>query len=305
MKYFVKIIVFCFFFFLFDYLFSVLILNGLNKYYGIGTESEILISGTSASIQGFDNNLVELKTHKEVSNYSRAGASIYERYLMLNHFFRNTKFNGVVLYEISPMMFSNKKITDNSYKLFYPFMDDENINEYIASEANIIDYIIKRIIRTTRFEDEQLLVHSIRGYLNNQKNIKNLNIDINKFKNVDGKIGTESIIIDKNKKDELLKSFDLIRSNYGYVFLVNMPLTKLKTEQYITKDYNDYLLFFKNISDSLSYVELIDFNIDHFVNNDFFSDLVHLNTKGQKIFSAAISDSLINSRFYSNINDTE
>ena len=60
-------------FFILDFLISAVLLKGLNKCYGIDQKPDILINGTSMSMNGFNRITMEQLTKRKIANYSNEG----------------------------------------------------------------------------------------------------------------------------------------------------------------------------------------------------------------------------------------
>jgi hypothetical protein len=284
-----KLIVLITLFFIIDNVISFLLLKGINKYYGIGSNSEILINGSSMTMAGFNKEEMEFILNKEISIYARNGCGVEERYEMLVHYFN--KDNGrtkTVLYETNPLLFSNKKTAANTYKLFFPFMDDPFVNDYIKSEASLSDYLVHKLIKTSRF-DETLFINALKGYISSHENVKNIVVDINTILPLEKQKNTLHIEYDSIKVEIFKKSIQLIHNIGAEVILVNMPMTRQKGETFKHTEYQQYLFFLEQFSNEHPNVSLINLNTDLFNDYHLFSDPLHLNASGQKKLTEILS----------------
>jgi hypothetical protein len=178
-KFLVSSFLFIFIFFCADRVISLIIEQGLEKYYGIGTNAEILINGASQIMLGLDKELIQTETGLMVSKYTREGVNVSDRSVMLGQFFRNKKDSlKVVVYGIDQFLFTGEGLSSNSYTMFYPFMDDPLISEYVkANSHNWYDYYIRKYIKCTRF-DFLLLNSSLRGYRGDWSNRKSGSVNM-------------------------------------------------------------------------------------------------------------------------------
>ena len=182
-------------FFLFDYLISQFLINGLNRYYGIDGDAEILINGSSISMSGFNRIEMEQLTQKKVANYSHEGVTIEERLAMINHFFsENSEGAESVIFEVTPILFSDINLAENIYTIFFPYMGNRAINDYIKEKAPKTDYCLHKTIKTSRF-DARLLNQVIRGYLGTFQNFKNVGLETNRFMYLTDEKGTVPIVM--------------------------------------------------------------------------------------------------------------
>ena len=78
-----KFIAFILIFFILDFCISFFLLNGINKYYGLGENSEIGIVGHSHLMLGIDKESVEKELGVKVSKYTREGADVVDRKIMI------------------------------------------------------------------------------------------------------------------------------------------------------------------------------------------------------------------------------
>ncbi|MFN9116278.1 MAG: hypothetical protein ACK5XN_40060, partial [Bacteroidota bacterium] len=137
----------------------------MNQYFGLDSNAEILLNGSSMSLAGFDKIKIENATKKSVAFYSRNGVSLEDRSTMLKHFFnKSSKKTSIVVLEVNPLLFSKKFTAANVYRLFLPFMDDAAIDEFVKSKTTLKDYWVRKIIRTSRY-DIDLFSLAVKGYM--------------------------------------------------------------------------------------------------------------------------------------------
>jgi hypothetical protein len=291
-KFLINSLVFLCLFILLDYGLFFLLRKGLDKYYGFGKSPDILIVGSSASLSGYDIEIMESTLGRKVALYAQEGSSLDLRHTMLNHFLNNNKASiSLVLFEISPRNFFNRGLAENSHKLFYPYMEDPVIDEYIAAEeTKRTNYYIHKLIRTSRF-NYHLLKYSFQGHLGFSKNVKNSIVDTTSFAHHNTN-ALESIILDSAKVNILEKSIKLIRENNAMAVLVNFPVTTFLQETYNKDDYVQYLALLTGFALQFEGVSFIDLNVDECTDYHLFSDRGHLNRMGQLKFTREICKKL-------------
>ncbi len=287
-KFLIKSLIFVGLFFIMDYGWFFLLRKGLDRYYGFGKSPEILIIGSSASISGFDIEMMESTLGRKVAIYAQEGSSLDLKYTMLSHFLNKNKASlSTVILEISPRNFFNRGLAENSHKLFYPYMDDPIIDDYIASEeTKTTDYYIHKLIRTSRFNN-YLLKYSVQGHLGFHENVKSSIVDTTAFTHHNTNV-LEAIILDSAKVKVLEKSINLIHENNAFAVLVNFPVTTFLQETYNTDDYIQYLALLTGLTQEYEGVSFIDLNIDKCNDYRLFSDRGHLNRMGQLNFTREI-----------------
>jgi len=278
-----KVLLFFILFFLIDFGISKLLVVGLNKYFGLNTKTEILINGSSMSLAGFNKSDIEAVTHKNVSFYSRNGVSLEDRNAMLNHYFNSSKQKTkIAILEVNPLIFSKKFTAANVHLLFLPFMDDPSMDEFIKSKTSFEDYWVRKLIRTSRFNTD-LISLAFRGYLGSYENKKDQFLDENALEGLKGEVNTVSVELNQEKFTLFQNTLDLVQQKAEYTILVNMPIFSAKKETFKDVEYNGYVDAISNFVKTKENIYFLDLNQSKLINNPtYFSDPLHLNSKGQK-----------------------
>lgn len=276
----IKIIVlFTIVFFIIDAVIGIFLTIGLNKYYGVGSDAEIALIGHSHLMLGVDKNLLEEKLDVSVAKYTRAGVNVADRQIMVKHLLKQNANLNTVIYSVDAWLFTGEGLSANSYALFYPFLDNKDVNRYVKSEAGISEYWIHKLIKTSRF-NERLMTNSIRGYLKYWSSLKFGQVDtvrikrkINEgeFRRINNSVDNINILketiaeLEENKIKVILlcvPTIDLINNTE--------PLKFKKTMSILQEFESEY----KNVS-FLNYLEPLSHDYS------LFFDPVHMNRKGQ------------------------
>lgn len=284
-------------FFFLDFILSVLLLNGLNKYYGFDKHPDILVNGSSMSISGFNRTEIERSTGMRVASYSHEGVSVTDRNAMIKHFFHMYP-EGIktVIYEINPILLSDVSSAKNVYTLFYPNMDDKAIDMYIKERAGTREYITHKIVRTTRF-DGRLIPTIAMGYLGKYENLKTNTMDTVPLLPLLTKQGLTEIRLEKNNIEVFENTMDLIISKNSDIILVMMPMYYMKLNTFRSSDYNALCKYLEEFSTSREGISFINLNKDSLTHNaGFFSDQLHFNVYGQRLITDIISSQLLKTR---------
>lgn len=276
-----------------DYTASIWMLKGLNKYYGFDIKPEILINGSSMILAGFHRTDIEKKTGKRVCIYAKEGVGVEDRYAMLAQFFSEHPGTvKTVIYEVNPLLFSSRLTATNTYTIFYPFIDNNAINEYIKERAGWSDYIVHKYCRSARF-DARTINFVLKGYKNDYDNFKSaaLNPETIYFPGeTSGKV-----VIEKNeaKLNVFEKTMQLLSGNGTKVILVMMPIYYQKQATFDSSSYNKLVAYYKNYASKNKDVNYFDLNTGELSHNALlFSDLLHLNREGQRKITESISEFL-------------
>jgi hypothetical protein len=281
-------------FIVFDYLISNILLTGLNKFYGFNQEANILINGSSMIMSGLNRTDIEHLTNTKIACYSYEGVSVDDRYAMISHFFSiNSHSVKTVIYEVNPLLFSDRRTSENVYKIFYPYMDNKDIDQYIHERASCVDYFLNKLIRTKRF-DSRLFPPIIMGYLGKYNTIKKTQLDTTQITNYKSQKGKTPVIMERSKVEVFENTMNIIKSNNANIILVMMPIFYMKMQTFDNESYNNLCKYFESYSLSRQNVKYLDLNNENLNRKaKYFSDPLHYNIYGQKQISHLISLYLI------------
>jgi hypothetical protein len=289
-----RVIVFVSLFIFFDFMISQVLLNGLNKYYGINQNPDILINGSSISMSGFNKTDLENATKKRIANFSHEGVSVEERYAMIDYFFHeDPNCVKTVIYEVNPVIFSGTEIAENIYTIFYPYLDNKYVDSLVKERASRKDYYVNKIIRTKRF-NSRIMRLIVRGYTGNYENIKVNVLDTASLSSLREQEGNVFVYMETSKIEAFKKSMDLISSHNASIIIVMMPMYWLKLNSFDHAGLEKLKKYFDTYSQSGTNIMFLDLNVDSLNKNpDLFSDPIHFNVYGQRQITNIISTYLI------------
>lgn len=277
-----RLLVFILLFFLIDFGISHLLLQGLNKYFGLQSDAPILLNGSSMTLAGFDKQSIEKSTHKKVAFYSRNGVSLSDRKAMLAHYFNNTtKKTSITVLEVNPLLFSKRFTASNVYMLFLPFMDDVSMQDLVKTNTDTKEYLVRKFIRTSRFNTD-LIALSIKGYLGVYENKKTQVLDKTALDGL--KRQENSVPVDLNAEKVALfkETLKLVEKHSSQVILVNMPIYETKMKTFKKSEYAIFLNSIKAFTKGKNNIVFLDLNQSEMTKNpNLFSDPLHLNWSGQ------------------------
>jgi hypothetical protein len=282
-------------FFAIDFSVSKLMEKGLNKFYGFDKKPEILINGSSMTLSGFHKSDIEKQLNKKVAVYAKEGVGVEDRHAMLAQFFSEHPGTvNTVIYEINPLLFSSKLTAANVYTIFYPFIDNDSIDEYIKNRAGTTDYFIHKYCRAVRY-DALTVNFVLKGYMNNYDNFKTISLDsgTHYFPEIEnGKVMIENSTAKVNVFEKTMK---LLQMNNNKVVLVMMPIYYQKQATFDSSGYNSLVSYYKKYTASNKNITYLDLNTGDLSHNALlFSDLLHLNREGQKKITEAVARFLKN-----------
>lgn len=273
-------------FFVLDLAIDCAMMLGIKNYYGLNQKPDILLLGHSHLMLATDKQRMEEELDMTVSKYCREGVSVADKKVMAEHFINSGLADSLkyVLYGVDLYSFTVGGLSNNAYKLFYPFMDDADVNDYIRREASVTDYWLHKIVRSSRYNNDGVKNGAARGWMSNWDNLKTNTIDVEQYKKEIAGGGEQKIEMNPKLIQSLKETVDMFTDKGITVILVNTPTLNL-LNSYEPEMYNRMATWFKNYSDSNALVKYWDYNPRYSADYSLFSDKLHLNVKGQEIIT--------------------
>lgn len=271
-------------FILIDRLVNEFLEEGLNRYYGIGESNEIALVGHSHLMLGIDKLQIEKALNKGVSKYTREGVNVSDRKVMLKQLIEKNPNLKTIIYGVDAWTFTGEGLSKNSFKLFYPFLDDPNIDNYVRKHNSLSDYIPKKYLKSSRY-NEQLISGAMRGYLKKWTNLKFGTVDTLKLIKTIEKGKYRKINNNSDNVRVYEETLSLLKENDINVILLYVP-TIDKLEKIQQEEFNNTI---KIIEDQVGgLVEFVNFQEPWSHNYELFYDPIHLNPEGQKQITAEL-----------------
>ena len=265
-------------FFIADRTSHMVLIKGLNQYYGINEPNEVALVGHSHLMLGLDKTQIENALGKGVSKYTREGVNVSDRLVMIKQLINQNPNLKTVIYGVDPWTFTGEGLSNNSYKLFYPFMDDYNIDNYITTYSDKLDYLTKKYIKSSRY-NELLMSGAVRGYLGKWDNLKFGEVDTLKLKKEIQK-GDYRKIVNNNANIEIFEeTISLLKANDIDVILLFLPFVDMLQDIQEEEFETTIQIFKSQTKDDISFL-----NLQEPYSHDYklFFDPIHLNPQGQE-----------------------
>ena len=280
-----------FLFFACDFVVERVMKHGVDEMYGLNQHAEVLLIGHSHLMLATDKQQMEHDLGMKVSKYTREGVNVSDRKMMIRQFLDSGYGDSlkVVLYGVDLCTFTGEGLSANSYRLFYPFMDDAKIGRYIREQGGEQDYWLHKLVRTTRYNDDAMKNGAARGWLHNWSNMKSGVIDIEAYKEQLARGGERHIEMNPELMAEFDETVEMLTSRGVKVALVNTPTLDL-LNAYEPDRYQMMVDWFQQYADSLDLVEYWDFNPEYSHRHELFYDRIHLNVQGQLVISPLITE---------------
>lgn len=290
MKYIKYILITLVCFLLFSYVGNKILLKGIERFYGLDQQSDVLMIGHSHLMLAVDKNKVEAETGMKISKYTREGVNVYDRYFMLKQYLDSPYSDSlkVVLYGVDMYSFVASGLSENSYTLFYPFMDEPIMNNYIRENASAKNYWLHKLLPLKRYSDA-LINAAVRGWRNDFSNYKSGIMDVESYKKGldQDKQYNRSIEIDPKLLALFEESINMATQRGIRFIMVNTPLVDVLNE--VNADnMEETNALFQHWADSNKLVEYWDFNPNYSSDHSLFYDPIHLNPQGQAVITKEI-----------------
>ena len=276
-----------------DYLSDRVMLHGVNAFYGLDQHSKILLVGHSHLMLATDKERMEKELNTTVSKYTREGVNVYDRKVMVHQYLSSAYSDSlkICLYGVDLCTFTGKELSQNSSMLFYPFMDNAVIDDYIKGCSPATDYWLHKLLRVSRYNDDGIKGAAARGWRKDWSNRKNGVVDIPTYKKKLLNGDERHIEVEPELIAEFTKTIKMLTDRGVKVVLVNTPTLDLLNE-YEPKKYEMVVDWFTQFASNHENVEYWDFNPEYSSRHELFHDRLHLNAKGQQVITTEIIDKL-------------
>lgn len=276
-----------------DYLCDRILLHGVNEFYGLESHSDILLIGHSHLMLATDKKRIEDELHLKVSKYTREGVNVQDRYIMVKQFLNSNYSDSlkICLYGVDLCTFTGEGLSQNSYKLFYPFMDDSYVDRYIESQTDCCDYLLHKIVRTSRYNEDGIKNASLRGWLHDWSNKKNGIIDIKLYHKKLENDDERHIMMNPELIETFKATINMLTDRGIRVILINTPTLDL-LNNYEPDKFKNVVEWFEKFTLENDLVEYWDFNPQYSSRHEIFYDRLHLNAHGQEIITTEIINRL-------------
>jgi len=273
-----------------DFSIERFMLHGVQESYGLRQHSQMLIIGHSHLMLATDKVRMEKELGMKISKYTREGVNVSDRKVMVKQYLDSPYSDSlkICLYGVDLCTFTGEGLSQNSYKLFYPFIDESNFSEYIRQQADATDYWMHKLVRTSRYNDDGLKNASISGWLHDWRNRKYGQVDIEAYRQRLALGNERHITMNEELMQEFTETIDMLTSQGIRVILVNTPTLDLLNE-FEPDKFAQMVAWYENYAAQNELIDYWDFNPEYASRHDLMHDRLHLNVQGQKV----ITDSLI------------
>lgn len=268
--------------FVLDYICGFVLKVGLDRGLGLTEHSKVLIVGHSHLMMAIDREEMENSLNCHISKHTRSGVGMTERKLMTQMFVESKYSDSlkVVVIGVDPFSFNHKGLSQNAYTLFYPWMEDENVSNYIWNSTSPVDFFVHKMFRLSRFSDD-LIKQSGRGWAKNDKNFKTRELTDSIFEAKRYKWARE-IKFERDAMNILDETIAVAVNKGIHVILFQAPVHRLVTG-FQKERYKKILSYYNELDKKNDLVHFVNYSPYYEEDYSLFFDPIHLNRKGQKI----------------------
>jgi hypothetical protein len=289
-----KLLVFIALFIFADQVVGELLEIGLNRYYGLDVPARILCVGHSSTVLGIDKVKLQKELKSPIAKYARQGADASNRFEMIRHYLSvHPKSVTTIIYDVSAHSFSEQGLSANSHLLFYPFIGTEVVRDYLKmNRASPTEYWTRRFLKLPRY-DEVTLSHAMRGWLKKWSNLKYGQVDIEQVKKLAHQGKLRKIAFDPGPLALIDDTIRFIRSHDIRLILVYIPTIDILNGAE-PLSYRKAVGVFEEYASHDNGITFLNYNPYYSHRHELFYDTLHLNEKGQRIFTEHFAKDLNN-----------
>ena len=280
----VKLVIFTLMILVCDHIFAYYVKKGLDKHYGLDKTAGIVSIGHSHSMNGIDGEALERGLNVPVAKYNLSGANTFDRLAMIKHYFSEHP-NSVraVLYDVDDHTFTSQGLGSNSYRQFYPFMDNPHVYDYVKNNAGSWEeYTSRRLLKLLRYETEAMIIGLRVMFNDNPLNNRRGKVDVAALKRSIDNGKYAKIQIDQKNVEAFEETIRYIRSQNAKIILVYIPVIDIFND--MDRNGNERITdMFKRYADKDRGVLFLNYNERYEHMHELFFDPVHLNVDGRSL----------------------
>ncbi len=292
LQFFLKLFLFFLLLIAADRIIGFILERGIYSYFGLNEKVDYLVIGSSPAVLAIDKDNVEKNLNVKMAIYAMQGATTEDRLVLLKHFFSINKSNlKLILYELTPHVFTSEGLSQNSHHLLFPFLDSPIIKSYVQTKCKTkSEFYLRVLFHTSRYNDSTLNF-AFRGLLNKHSNLKFGEINVETMRKNIQSNNYRKIAFESDCINTFQKTIEYIRSKHVKCIYVFFPTVDILNEAEPEK----WLKIKKVVSsyiapDNVNY--LVDYNPQFDKKYNYFFDHLHLNREGQKVFSRILINDL-------------
>jgi len=282
-----KTLIFIGIIFMLDFGLSKVLDEGIRRYFGMNGPVDVLCIGHSRTMLGIDAELLSKTLGMKVAKYAVNGANTADRNVMVRHFLSEHPEVRILIYDVESTSFSDEGLSSNSYRLFFPFIENPEISAYLRSQStSSTEYYLRKVIKTSRY-DEVTAALAVRGFMGFEKNLKFGSFDAEKATRWLEQGRNRPVKIVESNLKVFMETMEYAKSRGVKVLLVDMPAVDVlnQVEQPLSDPVRS---IFRALPGKYPNVAYLDLSRAYEKRHEIFYDMIHMNADGQKIVKEAI-----------------
>ena len=266
-----------------------LLYAGLERYFGMKGETALLCVGHSRTVLGIDRARLQTLSGLRTAKFAVNGANGVDREVMLRYFVSRHPEVKLVVYDVESSSFNASELSSNSYRLFFPFIDQPDMRRYLAREAaSPMDVWLRRFIRTARY-DETTLWLAVRGWLSNDRNLKFSTLNERRELGRIAEGRSRPVRIDAHGLQTFRSTVAFLRDRGIRLLLVDMPTADLLNA--VDPEAREGVRrLFRDMAAENPGVVYLDLSYEYESRHELFYDMIHVNAAGQGIVTERIAE---------------
>jgi len=286
-----KCLLFAVIFFASDRGLSHLLQAGLRRSFGMNVPAEVVCIGHSHTALGIDSEDLTRRLHVPVAKFALNGANAADRLLMIRHYL-NERPSGVklIIYDVDAHTFTGQGLSLNSYALFYPFLDDPAVRDYVRQYAPLPAYYTRRLISLARFNLDACNA-AIKGWLGVDGNFKRGTVNLSRLRHDIARRDIRPITFDRECVDCVERTLDFIAERGIRCVLLYIPTIDV-FNQAEPQAYDKAVAMLRSYADQYETVAFLDYNRLFAHRHELFYDPIHLNPEGRAAVTARLARDL-------------
>jgi hypothetical protein len=266
---------------------------GLKKYFGMIGHVPVLCVGHSRMVLGLDADMLSKELGLSVAKYGLNGANIEDRFAMVRHFLTSHPEVQVLVYDVESTSFSQSKLSSNSYRLFFPFLDNPAARDHVRSNCvDPFDYWTRTLFRSSRY-NEVTLSMAVRGLLRMDENLKvgSLNPEWERHRIARG--DRRDVFVNEESYRIFLQTLAWAQSRGVQILLPHMPTADVLNDHQ-REARQEVRGLFEKLDKENPDITYLDMSLAYESQHDLFYDAIHLNAKGQAVVTERVATELKN-----------
>ena len=274
-----------------DHLVAAALLWGLRRYYGMDRPARILCVGHSRTVLGVDTARLSAALGQPVAKYAMDGVNTYDRGVMVRHFLRMHPEVRLVLYDVESTSFTTAKLSENSYRLLLPFLEDPDIRVHVRRQCGSLPrYWAWNVLRTSRY-DEATVNRAVRGWFRYDENLKRGTFDAERLRQRIAAGYSQPVRVDADNKAAFEATLEFIREKGCCVVLWHPPTVDLLDD--IDHDAREAVRsYFRGMAERHPGVAYLEYVKPYRSAHDLFYDALHVNPKGREVVTSRLAQDI-------------